>query len=128
MIKMFILWLFGDAARNKYGEILDEARTLLGHAKHSAGREYVGYDRVDPLSAAFVYGIQPIFGNKYLISWLMEHKRNCLELMKGAMAADNTEKAMHGLAQITMIDSLFMDLEGFESAYKAMLEDKKNAN
>jgi hypothetical protein len=120
------MWLFREFMVKERDKMLAEARELLAQARQSAKREYLAYDRVDPASQAFIYGIQPIFGNRYLISWLMEHKSNCNGLMKGAMASGDQQKVMFGLAQITMIDSLFMDLEMFEEKYKAILEEKKD--
>lgn len=127
MIRAIIVWLLGAKVEAERKRILMEARSILAEAKERAQRQYVQFDPIDLSSSAFLYGIQPILGNRFMISWLLRHKENCIQLMKQAMAANDKDKALNGLAQITMIDSLFMDLEGFGDAYKAMLESKKDA-
>jgi len=122
MIKRFLRWLLGATVETEKKAILAEAREILETMKTRARREYVFIERADTTANSFLYGIQPLFKNKYVKAWLAQHREQCLELMKSAMAVNDNEKVLRGMAQITMIDSLFLDLEQFEENYEEMLE------
>lgn len=120
-----IKWLIRIFFKGEINKIIGEARTVLEETKKHAKREYVTYERIDPATQHFLYGIQPLFENKFLISWLSEHKMQCLLLVNNALAAGDEKRAINTLSQITMIDSLFLDLEEFKRRYEEMLNQKK---
>ena len=103
-------------------KVLDEVKNL---SKKVKSKTYVHYDRVDPSTEEFLYGIQPVFTNKYLISWLNEHKLQWQGLIKTAVDAENKEAAYLYSVKMSLIDDLFIDLAEFEHQYKEMLNQKE---
>jgi hypothetical protein len=127
MLKSFIKWLFGKEFDLARAEILDEAREIVSEAKSAAQKQYVRYERVPLGTDAFLYGINPVLSNVTVISWLMGQRENCVGQSVKAMVSGEEKKVLYAMAQVTMIDSLFADMEKFGNDYDEMLRRKKQA-
>jgi hypothetical protein len=121
MIKWLIKIFFGK----ELNKIIGEARKILEETKKHAKKEFINYERIDPESQHFLYGMQPLYENKYLISWLNEHRIQCLSLVNKSLAAGDDKRAINILSQITMIENLFLDIEEFKRRYDEMIYQKE---
>lgn len=129
MIKEILAFLFkADIAAIKKEAAKDavfEARQLLNLAKRQAKQIYVKYDKIEKDSEEFLYGIYPVLNNKYFLSWVNDHKHNCISLMYEAMRVGEKEKVCEICAQMMLIDSLLKDKETFEADYIELVEGAK---
>jgi len=124
-----IKWLIKIFFKKELKEIIGEARKILDDTKMremaQAKKEFITYERIDTGTEYFLRGMQPFYENKFLVSWLNEHKMQCMVLINNAMAACDDKRVINTLSQVTMIDSLFLDLEEFKRRYDEMLVIKK---
>jgi hypothetical protein len=125
MIKWFVMLFFGKQIKEEKEKILSEVRKLLEDTKRQSHKMYVHYDRIPPDSTAFLYGIQPLLNNKYVITWLNEHRLMNIEQMKLAMSMNDKDRVMNGLSQIAMVDTLLLDIQTYDMRYREMLNQKK---
>jgi hypothetical protein len=104
--------------------MLDRARVLLIDAERSSKVQLVKYTHFSTNSEEFLKGMQPFFDNKYVLSWLQQHKSECNDFAVQSLASDNKEKAFMFIAQIAMIDSMLADLRRFQTAFESTLKEK----
>jgi hypothetical protein len=128
MIKAFIAWLFKSELAEARKATVEEAKGLLLAAKSHAKREFVQYERYEIDSSRFLAEMLPFFDSRAVVSWINEHKINCLNLMRQCMQAENKDKVVQGMAQVLMLDTLLADLSRFHENYLTMLEQRKDSN
>jgi hypothetical protein len=124
MIKRLIRWLFGSEYALQRAEVLAEAESMLASVKAAQTVRYVQYERIAPGHESFLYGIQPVLNNRTMISWMMEQRDSCMLLCLRAMANGEDNKVLHGMAQISMIESLLNDMAKFSEEYANLIERK----
>lgn len=127
MIKRLIRWMFKKEFEDELSFTVSEARACLKLAKDTKETVYTAYRRYEPGSREFLWGIQPLVGNPFVVSWLNEHKNNCLALMGGSMVHNDSEKVLRGMAQVILIDSLLRDLENFGVKHAELLAEEQQA-
>jgi hypothetical protein len=125
MIKRLIAFLFAREVKHAKEDALKEVRALIEDAKIANRKQYVSYEKFGTDEPRFLQGMQPLFDNRFIISWLNGQKQNCLDLMIRAMAQGMNDKVIQGMAQVMMIESLFRDLEQFKQAHDEYLEDEQ---
>jgi hypothetical protein len=119
MIKRIIALLFAKELKSAKDEAIAEVRDILASAKVTAKKQYVKYDRFELDSAEFLYGIQPLFDNKYLTCWILERQREYDRLTK---YGDTLNREMN-IGRSMAIDELQKDLEIFRSRMEDILEE-----
>ncbi len=130
------MWLFGDAIENEKNKMIAEAKEIrivaskiLEEAKTLSQKEYIKFDIVPSGTEAFLYGMKPLFKNRFVLSWFLSHTELCKKNIVMNMSQNNNDKVINDVAQMTMIDSLLLDLERFEAQYNVIaIENKKNKN
>ena len=128
MIKWLIKILFSGQFEKAKEDLLSEAEELLDDVRKSETIQYLSYERIDPRTNLFIEGLAPITENRFVISWLNEHKHNCMALARTSLAANDREKVVDAVAQTALIDSLLKDLEDFKNHYNVLLETKENGS
>lgn len=119
MIRAIIRFFFA----REIAAYVAEARKILDDTKAQAKREYITFERYEVGSPAFLHALQPVYGNKAVISWLKDRQEKIYQVIKLGDAAALQNFVGRALA----IDAMFKDLEDFEAAYKQMLEDAAEA-
>ncbi len=125
MIRKIIKLLFEGEFEIEKQQYIAETKQLLEDAKNMSQKEYINFDFVPIQSEQFIYGINPCCGNKFVMSWLHEHKQNHLKGITSASISGDDKKVLTGSAQLGQIEILLEDLEKFHSAYKKIVESKK---
>jgi len=127
VIRWIIRLFFAGEVEKVKKEMLSEARELIADAKASQKTKYVRYEPVPLESDSFLHGIQPIFGNRFFVSWIEAQREKRNRSIAECMANRDDEGALRALSQINMLDLLMMDLGTFKQRYDDMLERKTDA-
>jgi len=129
----FIRWLINVFNKEELEKIkeqyTEEAKAVLQEAKDFSaqvkGSVYIHYDRVNTSSDEFLHGMQPIFNNRFFISWLSEEKNQLQRFIKKSVDEGDKEMAYLNSVKISLVEDLFTDLREFEMKYNLMLNQKK---
>ena len=124
-MRKFIKWLFKGEFEIEKQQYIAETKQLLEDTKNVAKKEYIDFEFVPVQTDEFIYGIHAFCENKFVLSWLQEHKSNHLSGITQAMIANNDKKVLNGAAGLGQIEILLSDLGKFAAKYKQVVESKK---
>lgn len=125
MIKAILNWFFRKEIEAIKAETSANGRALIEKIKRESKRIYVSYEHIPEDAELFLYGIQPLFNNRYFISWLNRHRNECIDLTKKNCVIANDKGVMEAAAQLAIVDLILDDVREFEQRYRIMLEEKE---
>lgn len=128
MIKWLIKLFFKKELNNIKSDFVKEGRDIVQEAKELNKTRYVLYERLPTDSEEFLYGIQPLFENKAFVSWISEHRIQWEQLGIDLIETGEDKKGLIAIAKVSLINSLFQDLQTFKKQYQELIESKKHEN